>query len=82
MREGVKSDALLNARYGGQPLQDAKPRLISAGYVTKAALDEELRQAAADKRCAGEADEQTRTRVAREPRAPRRVPRSQLNFRG
>jgi hypothetical protein len=66
MREVEKSAAFMKARHEGQLLQDAKPRLTSAGYVTKAALDEQLRQAAAETRRAGETDEQAYVRVLRE----------------
>ena len=66
MREVEKSDAFVRSRYEGLQPQDAKPRLTSAGYVTKAALDAELRKVAAETRRAGETDEQAYVRVLRE----------------
>lgn len=66
MREAEQSAAFLKARHEGQPVQDAKPRLTTAGYVSKSAIDAELRKVAADTRRAGETDEQAYVRVLRE----------------
>lgn len=65
-REVAKSDAFLRERAEGALPAGDKPRRTSAGYVSKSAIDAELRKAAEETRRAGETEHQAYVRVLQE----------------